>query len=94
MEREMNLGESSASLTFEIAENSDSQNRQILAHLQKGNTITQMDALRLFGCMRLASRINDLRQMGFHIMTFREESIASNGKKKRYAKYALKEEVC
>lgn len=94
MEREMNLGENSASLTFEIAENSDSQNRQILAHLQKGNTITQMDALRMFGCMRLASRINDLRQMGFHIMTFREESIASNGKKKRYAKYALKEEVC
>ena len=94
MAQEKILEESLDARTFEIAENSDSQNRQILAHLQKGNTITQMDALRMFGCMRLASRINDLRQMGFHIMTFREESIARNGKKKRYAKYALKEEVC
>lgn len=39
-----------------------SQNKQILAYLEDGNTITSLEALNLFGCMRLASRISDLAQ--------------------------------
>lgn len=39
-----------------------SQNAKILAHLQGGGRITSLEALRMFGCLRLASRIADLRR--------------------------------
>lgn len=39
-----------------------SQNARILAYMQKGNRITSLEALHLFGCFRLASRISDLRK--------------------------------
>ena len=44
------------------------QNQQILRHLKthkKG--INPMQALEKFGCMRLASRISDIRHMGYEI---------------------------
>lgn len=44
-----------------------SQNAQILAYLEKGGSLTTLDALKLFGCMRLASRIHDLRERGYDI---------------------------
>ena len=44
-----------------------SQCDAILAHLKEGNTITQIDALNKFGCFRLGSRINDLRNRGHNI---------------------------
>lgn len=46
-----------------------SQTQRILDHLKKGESITQMDALKLFGCFRLASRINELRDCGYDIET-------------------------
>ena len=39
---------------------STSQNAQIAAYLQAGNSITQKEAYELFGCFRLDSRICDL----------------------------------
>lgn len=44
-----------------------SQCDMILAYLQKGYSITQMDALNMFNCFRLASRIHDLRDRGYKI---------------------------
>jgi hypothetical protein len=44
-----------------------SQNKMILAHMMGGKRITALEALNLFGCLRLASRINDLRNQGFII---------------------------
>ena len=43
------------------------QNERILAHLQKGRKITQLEALNKFDCFRLASRISDLRADGHPI---------------------------
>ena len=44
------------------------QNQQILRHLQTHKRgITAMQALDKYGCMRLASRISDLRHMGYSI---------------------------
>ena len=44
------------------------QNQQILKHLQTHKRgITALQALEKFGCMRLASRISDLRRMGYEI---------------------------
>lgn len=43
------------------------QNQQILNHLLEGGNITQLEALMLFNCFRLASRINDLKREGHNI---------------------------
>ena len=43
-------------------ESSESQNKRILDYLMKGNRLTSLEALTRFGCMRLASRISDIRK--------------------------------
>lgn len=43
-------------------ESSVSQNKRIFAYLMEGHRITSLEALNLFGCMRLASRISDIRR--------------------------------
>lgn len=45
------------------------QNERILAHLKCGYSLTPLDALKMFGCFRLGSRINDLRKEGHYIKT-------------------------
>lgn len=44
-----------------------SQRKRILAHLNKGKHLTQLDALYRFGCMRLAARVCELRDQGVKI---------------------------
>lgn len=44
-------------------EQSESQNSRIFRYLMEGNRITSLEALKMFGCMRLASRISDLRRI-------------------------------
>lgn len=61
-----------------------SQNDEILAYLCKGHSITPMDALKKFGCFRLASRINDLRNDGHKIHRIMKERAG-----KRFASYYL-----
>lgn len=39
----------------------------ILDHLMRGHTITPLEAYNLFGCMRLAARIHELRKSGHEI---------------------------
>lgn len=51
--------------------NTKTQCKQIAAHLEGGNTITALEALNLFGCFRLASRIHDLRVQGYNIIVER-----------------------
>lgn len=43
----------------------------ILSHLKQGAALTQVEALNLFGCMRLAARIEELRDAGEPIVTER-----------------------
>ena len=62
----------------------ESQKKSILDWLSEGNTITSLQALNMFGCLRLASRISDLRSEGFPIA---KEMIEVNGK--RVAQYWL-----
>lgn len=64
---------------------SASQNAQIAAYLMDGNKLTQLDALNLFGCFRLASRIHDLRERGLNIV--KERIQTSSGK--YVAQYSL-----
>ena len=43
------------------------QAERILDYMEEFGSITQMDALRDLGIMRLASRISDLKRKGYHI---------------------------
>ncbi len=60
-----------------------SQTKLITAHLLSGQTITQLEALNLYRCMRLASIINRLRK------TYRIETIPVKDPHtcKNFAKY-------
>ena len=44
-----------------------SQNNELRAALLAGRSLTPMDALRDFGCFRLAARVADLRREGLPI---------------------------
>ena len=46
-----------------------SQNQQILEALQKGDAITPMSALARFNCFRLATRIFELKALGYDIIS-------------------------
>jgi hypothetical protein len=43
----------------------NSQCNRLLAYLERGQTINPLDAWRLLGIYRLASRINDLKKLGY-----------------------------
>lgn len=45
----------------------DSQNRAILAYLRSGHRLTQLQAIEMFGCMRLPSRIHDIEKLGITV---------------------------
>jgi hypothetical protein len=49
----------------------------ILRHMRHGNGITPREALRLYGCLRLAARIYDLKVAGWRI---KDRVIIEDGK--------------
>lgn len=46
-----------------------SQNEKIKNYLLKGNKLTPLQALRMFGCFRLSGRVYDLKKEGLKIKT-------------------------
>lgn len=62
------------------------QRNAILNYLKSGRSLTPLEALDLFGCLRLGARIYDLKQEGFEIVSQTLEV----GKGKRVANYSLK----
>ena len=65
------------------------QNEQVLDYMQKYGSITALDAMRDLGCMRLASRISDLKKSGHRIITFSRTVVRRDGTKARVAEYRL-----
>lgn len=63
----------------------DSQNKMIEQHLRQGKSITSLEALRLFGCLRLSGRIYDLRKKGIGIT----KSTVTTLTGKRIAEYSI-----
>tara|TARA_R110000868_G_scaffold537_1_gene3877 strand:+ start:30 stop:236 length:207 start_codon:yes stop_codon:yes gene_type:complete len=63
----------------------ETQNVAILTYLKSGNTITSLEALRKFGCLRLAARIYYLRQRGHKI----EKVTIDVGNRRLVASYSL-----
>jgi hypothetical protein len=65
-----------------------SQTKQILEHLEKGNTISPIDALNMFGCLRLGARIYELRHGKYDGKVYEIEEVPHEGK--QYSVYKLK----
>ncbi len=63
-----------------------SQNDSVLMWLQRGKTLTALEALDKFGCFRLAARVHDLRMSGHNIVA--NDYVLPNGK--RVARYSMK----
>jgi|688.fasta_scaffold58693_3 hypothetical protein len=62
-----------------------SQSEAILAHLQAGESLTAMQALSLFNCLRLGARVLDLRRAGYDIRS----EIIRTPSGKNVARYTL-----
>lgn len=65
------------------------QTDRVLAYMQDFGSITQLDALRDLGVMRLASRISDLRKMGYPIHS-ETESVDTRYGKTSIKRYSLR----
>ena len=65
------------------------QNQKILRYMKQYGSITPLEALQEFGCMRLAARISDLRSMGVHIKARTAASVNQYGDVVHFAKYTL-----
>ena len=62
------------------------QAKRVLKYLQSGYTITGLQALKLFGCMRLASRISEMKKEGLTI----SKVMVKEGRK-HFAQYQLRQ---
>ena len=67
------------------------QTESIYKHLKTHGSITQLEALNLYGCMRLGARIWDLRRAGMGIRKTMETRKNADGQMKTYARYTLEE---
>lgn len=65
------------------------QRDRILLHLRQGHPLTAWEALREYGVMRLAARIEELRREGYPIETAWVEDENRWGEPVRYAEYRL-----
>ena len=66
----------------------ESQKKKILKHLVKGFSITPLEALKSYGCFRLAAVVFKLKNEGFKIKT----EIVTEKRKgviKKYGKYTI-----
>ena len=70
-----------------------SQCERIVRYIEENGSITQLDALREFGCMRLASRISDLKKQGVPVRRTMETSKNRYGEPISYARYSLAEKI-
>ena len=76
-------------LAFGFQENRMTQNEQVLDYMKRYGSITALDAMRDLGCMRLASRISDLKKDGHNIMSVKKAVTRRDGTKAYIAEYKL-----
>ena len=62
----------------------NTQFQQVLDHLKQFKTITQLDAINHFNCLRLSAIIQRLRNAGYDIVTHRERNSKRTGTYARY----------
>ena len=67
------------------------QCQMVLEYMRQFGSINPLEAIRDIGCMRLASRINDLKDQGFAIGRRMKTSKNRYGKNVSFAEYYLEE---
>jgi hypothetical protein len=65
------------------------QCERILRHMNDYGTIDPMVAIKEYGCMRLASRIADLKRQGYDIVSERTKGKNRYGEQTSYCTYWL-----
>lgn len=66
-----------------------SQYKQVLEHLEKGYSISQLEATQKYGILRLGAIIFNLRKAGYSISTEIVHKKNRNGNTTNYAVYRL-----
>lgn len=72
--------------------NKPTQAERVLDYINEFGSITQIDAPRDIGCMRLASRISDLRKQGVDIISKTEAVNNRYGEKCYIKRYMVRGE--
>ena len=65
------------------------QNERILEYIDEFGSITQLEALKDLGVMRLASRVSDLRRQGYPIQSKVERVKNRYGETCRVKRYSM-----
>lgn len=74
-------------------EHKPTQNERIIKYIEQFGSITQLEALRDLGVMRLASRISDLKRLGYPI-TSKTETVKNRfNENVSIKRYSLEREV-
>ena len=69
------------------------QCERVLAYIEDFGSITSLQAVQDLGCMRLASRINDLKRMGYPVRKRSAKAANRYGETVYFAEYYLGERV-
>lgn len=77
------VGQSVRSLARDIS--LKPQTRTILAHLQRSGSISPMESWGVYGIMRLAAAIHDIRRAGYEVST----DIRKDAARHTYARYSM-----
>ena len=68
------------------------QNQRIIEYINMFGSITQLEALRDLGIMRLASRISDLRRLGYPIASTTQKVKNRYGETSHIKRYYIAKE--
>lgn len=66
---------------------------RVLKYMQEFGSITQLEALKDLGVMRLASRISDLKEQGYSIKTIMETGKNRYGENTSFARYSMEDKA-
>lgn len=72
-------------------EHRPTQNERIIEYIHKFGSITQLQALQDLGVMRLASRMSDLKRLGYPVISQKEIATNRFGEKTPIARYSFGE---
>lgn len=72
-----------------MVEHKPTQNERILDYIEQFGSITQLEALTELGVMRLASRVSDLKRLGYPIISTIEIVNNKYEEKCRIKRYTL-----
>jgi hypothetical protein len=68
--------------------NKTTQSQRVLEYIRETGSITQLEALKELGVMRLASRISDLKREGYNIISKPEAVVNRYGEKTYIKRYS------